>query len=339
MKALQVPSTQRLADLSLSDIQPPASPGRGEVKLRMKAVSLNHRDLFVATGYEVWQAPAGRILASDGVGIVAAIGPGVERLAPGQRVMTTILPRWISGPMTIEKRGGGLGGPGRDGVLAEEVVLPAESLVPVPDVFSDVEAAAFPAAGVTAWHTVTRAGSLRPGASVLVQGTGGVALFAIQLLVAAGARVIATSSADWKLARLRELGVAECINYRKNPDWDAEVLRLTDGQGVDHVIDIGGGSGSLLRSMSAIAVEGIVSMVGMIGGMRPEIDIGMVFQKNLRMDGVETGSRAMLEDMLAYCADRRIHPVIDQAFPLDSVREAFLHLERAEHIGKICIQF
>lgn len=338
MKAARIPPSYDLNELALVDAPEPAPPGPGEILLRMSAVALNYRDLLVARGRDRWRPPAGRIPVSDGVGVVAAVGQGVGRVRPGQRVMTTILPRWISGPLTADKREGGLGGPGCDGVLAEQVLLDAEAVVPVPDYLSDVEAATLPCAGLTAWHALTRAGSLRPGSSVLVQGTGGVALFALQLAVAAGAKVIATSSTEGKLEKLRELGAVATVNYRENRAWDAEVLRLTNGQGVDHVVDIGGAD-SLMRSMSAVGFEGIVSIVGLVGGMRAEIDIGVAFQKNLRLDGVETGSRAMLEDMLCFMQEHGIHPVIDTVFPLDAAREAFLRIENAAHVGKVCISF
>ena len=336
MRAIRIPASYALKDLEQVEVPEPADPKPGEVRLRMHAVALNYRDLLVARGVDRWRPPAGRIPASDGVGVVEAVGPGVERVRPGQRVMTTILPNWIAGPLTAEKREGGLGGPGRDGILAEKVVLSADAVVPAPEYLSDVEAATLPCAGVTAWHALTRAGSLRPGATVLVQGTGGVALFALQLAVSAGAKVIATSSADSKLETVRNLGAIATINYRKQPDWDAEVMRLTNGAGVGHVIDIGGGD-SLMRSMSAVGFEGIVSIVGLVGGMRAEIDIGVAFQKNLRLDGVETGSRTMLEDLSRWMEQHQIRPVIDAVYALDAAREAFSRMEDGAHVGKVCI--
>ena len=336
MQTVRIPPSYDLHDLTVVEAPDPPPPAAGNVLLAMQAVSLNYRDLLVARGHDRWRPPVGRIPVSDGVGIVSAIGPDVDRTMLGRRVMTTFLPRWISGPMTKEKREGALGGPARDGVLATRVTLPAESVVPVPDDLTDVEAACLPCAGVTAWHAVTRAGSHRRDATVLIQGTGGVALFAVQILLAAGARVIATSSSDDKLAKLRRLGVRDTINYRTTPHWDVEVLRLTAGLGVDHVIDIGGAD-SLARSMSAVAVEGVVSMVGVIGGLKAEIDIGVAFDKNLRLDGVETGSRAMLEALLAFIMGHRVKPVVDRVFSLAAARDAFLRLESGGHFGKICI--
>jgi NADPH:quinone reductase-like Zn-dependent oxidoreductase len=336
MRAFKIPASYSLKDLKQVDVPEPGSPGPGEICVIMEAVSLNYRDLLVARGQDRWRPPAGRIPVSDGVGIVDAVGLGVSRVRRGERVMTTILPNWIDGPMTAEKREGGLGGPARDGVLAERVVLAADSVVAVPDYLRSVEAAALPCAGVTAWHALSRAGSLSPGATVLVQGTGGVALFALQLAVSAGATVFATSSSEAKMRKLRELGAAATIDYRAQPDWDCEVLRLTGGAGVRHVIDIGGG-GSLRRSMSAVAVEGIVSIVGLVGGMTAEIDIGVAFQKNLRLDGIETGSRAMLEDFARWMEERRIRPVIDAVYPFDEAPKAFSRMEDGAHVGKVCI--
>jgi NADPH:quinone reductase-like Zn-dependent oxidoreductase len=338
MRAIKIPASYALNELECVEIPEPASLEPGEVRLQMHAVALNYRDLLVARGQDRWRPPVGRIPASDGVGIIEAVGAGVDRVRPGQRVMTTILPRWISGPLTADKREGGLGGPGHDGVLADKVVLNAEAVVPAPEYLSDVEAATLPCAGVTAWHALTRAGSLRPKATVLVQGTGGVALFALQLGVSVGADVIATTSADSKMEKLRELGANATINYRKHPSWDVEVLHLTSGAGVDHVLDIGGG-GSLKQSMSAVGFEGIVSIVGLVGGMRADIDIGVAFQKNLRLDGVETGSRTMLEDMVRWIQKHKIRPVIDSVYGFNSVRDAFARLENGAHVGKVCINF
>ncbi|MDP9015094.1 MAG: NAD(P)-dependent alcohol dehydrogenase [Pseudomonadota bacterium] len=302
----------------------------------MKAVALNFRDLMVATGHDRWRPPVGRIPGSDGVGVVQSVGPGTERIKVGQRVMTTILPKWISGPLTTQKREGGLGGPAADGVMAELVLLDASGLVPAPDYLTDIEASTLPAAALTAWHALTRAGSLRPDATVLVEGTGGVSLFALQIAAAAGARVIATSSSDAKLERLSEVGAAATINYLQRPTWSHDVLALTQGRGVQHAIDIGGAT-TLNQSISSVGMEGVVSIVGLVGGLNAEINLAEVFQKNLRLDGIETGSRSMLEDLLTWLDAKRLHPIIDKVFAFEEAEAAFRHLKAGGHMGKVCL--
>lgn len=316
----------------------PAAPLPGQVLVRVRAVSLNYRDILVARGFQRWQPPSGRIPGSDAAGEVIATGTAVARVKPGDRVMSTILPRWIDGPLTAQKLDGSLGGAHADGVLAEYVLLDAESVVPIPDYLSDVEGACLPCAALTAWHALSRADSLRPGATVLVQGTGGVSLFALQLAVAAGAQVIVISSSDQKLARARELGAIASINYRTRVDWDREVLRITNGQGVQHVIDVGGAS-TIESSISAAAFEGTVSIVGLIGGLDAKVDLSTIFIKNLRVHGVETGSRRMLEAMAAWMSERGMHPMVDRRFALDEVCAAFHYLAAAAHMGKVCVVF
>lgn len=336
MRVLEASPTFDLADLKPVERPDPPTPGPGQILVRMKAVALNFRDVMVATGHDRWRPPAGRILGSDGVGIVAAIGPDTQRIEVGQRVMTTILPNWISGPLTIEKRSGGLGGPAADGVMAEWALLDAAGVVLAPDYLTDAEAATLPAAALTAWHALTRAGSLRPEATVLVEGTGGVSLFALQLAAAAGARVIATSSSEAKLERLTGLGAAATLNYAKQPEWGAGVIALTDGRGVEHAIDIGGAT-TLNQSIVSVGMEGVVSIVGLIGGLNAQVNLAEVFQKNLRLDGIETGPRIMLEEMLVWYEAKRLRPLVDKVFVFDDAEAAFRHLQSGRHMGKVCL--
>lgn len=336
MRVLEASPSFDLSDLKPVERPDSPAPGQGQILVRMKAVALNFRDVMVATGHDRWRPPVGRILGSDGVGIVEAVGPATQRITAGQRVMTTILPNWISGPLTIAKRDGGLGGPAADGVMAERVLLAAAGVVPAPDYLTDAEAATLPAAALTAWHALTRARSLRSGATVLVEGTGGVSLFALQLAVAAGASVIATSSSDAKLERLTELGAAATLNYAKRPDWSANVLALTDGRGVEHAIDIGGAT-TLNQSISSVGMEGVVSIVGLVGGLKAEVNLAEVFQKNLRLDGIETGSRVMLEELLAWYEAKRLRPLIDKVFGFDDAAAAFRYLQAGRHMGKVCL--
>ena len=336
MRGLRVPLSHRLDDLAPTQGPVPAQPGPGQVLVQMKALGLNYRDLLVATGHDRWLSPEGRVLGSDGVGYVMAVGPQTDRLRVGDRIITTILPNWVSGPLNAEKRSGALGGPAADGVFAEVVLLSAAGLALAPRYLDDVQAATLPVAALTAWHALTRAGVLRPGAVVLVEGTGGVSTFALQIAAAAGAKVIATSSSESKLKRLRELGAEATVSYRDRPDWGRQVLELTGGRGVDLAIDIGGAS-TLQQSITAAAAGATVSIVGLVGGLTAQIDLADVFQKNLRLDGIETGSRTMLEEMIAWFETRKLIPVIDSCYSFNDGKRGFIHLRDGGHIGKICL--
>lgn len=337
MRQIRIPASFNLNDLVSSDVEAPPPPGQGEVLVRMAAVALNYRDVMVATGHDRWRPPVGRVPCSDGVGTVERVGNGVTRFAIGDTVLTTILPNWVSGPLTEEKRQGGLGGPAKDGVLSELALLHAEGLVHAPQYLDPVEAATLPTAGLTAWHALTRADALQPNATILTEGTGGVSLFALQLAVAAGATVIATSSSKEKLEKLFALGATAGVNYQEQSDWAEAVLALTGGRGVDLAIDIGGAS-SLNESIRATAMNGAVSVVGLVGGLDVTINLAEIFQKNLRLDGIETGSRSMLEAMIAWMEEKRIHPVVDRVFSFDQSSDAFRYLQSGKHMGKVCIK-
>lgn len=337
MLQLRIPASFDLNDLIPRECDDPRPPSRGQVLVRMAAVSLNFRDLMVATGHDRWRPPPGRVPGSDGVGTVVQVGDGVNRFAVGDLVLTTILPKWISGPLAREHFQAGLGGAMADGILSELVVLDADGLVLAPYYLDPVHAATLPTAGIAAWHALTRANALHPGVTVLTEGTGGVSLFALQLAVAAGARVIATSSTSAKLEKLRQLGASAVVNYQQ-PDWADAVLALTEEKGVDLAIDIGGAS-SLRESIRATALGGVVSVVGMVGGAEAKINVAEIFQKNLRLDGIETGSRTMLEEMIAWIEQKHIYPVVGRTFAFDRASDAFKHLQSGTHFGKVCISF
>jgi NADPH:quinone reductase-like Zn-dependent oxidoreductase len=336
MKVLEVRDPYGCDALQLVERAEPGKPGAGQILIRVRAVALNYRDLLVAKGIDRWRPPSGRVPASDAVGIVEAVGSAVRRVEVGQRVALAFLPRWIDGPLTASKLAGALGGATADGVLREFLLVDAESVVAVPDYLTDVEAATLPCAALTAWHAVSRAGTLDPKKTLLVQGTGGVSLFALQFAKAAGASVIATSKSDDKLELIVKLGAASGINYRRHPDWDRAVLDLTASIGVDHVLDIGGAD-TINRSVGAVRYEGVVSIIGLLGGLNATVDIGPIFIKNIRIDGVETGSREMLESMSAFMAKHRIRPVIDRVFALADAPAAFRYLDGGTHVGKVCI--
>jgi NADPH:quinone reductase-like Zn-dependent oxidoreductase len=312
------------------------APGRGEVLLQMRAAALNYRDTLVLSG--VWPAPAGRIPLSDGVGVVLDVGADVVRVKPGDRVAPIFYPYWTEGPITQDKLRVALGGRSGDGVLTQFKVVSQDAIVRVPSHLSDVEAATLVCAGSVAWHAVAELSPTLPGETVVIQGTGGVSLFALQFAALAGARVIVTSSSDEKLSRARQLGATETINYRADPEWDARVLELTDGRGADHIVEVIGGN-HLNRSINAARFGGTVSMVGVIGGVSGDVRTGEIMQKQVRVQGVEVGSRETFENMNRAIASSGMRPVIDRVFSFDEALAAYAHLASGSHFGKIGITF
>ena len=314
---------------------PTPKPGPGQVLVRIHATSLNYRDLLVAKGLYSRNLPLPLVPLSDGAGEVVEVGPGVTRVKPGDRVAPIFMQAWIEGGPTEEKAKSALGG-AIDGVLAEFVVLGQDRLVPVPDHLSFEEAATLPCAAVTAWHALFGEGSIKPGDTVLVQGTGGVSLFALQFARMAGARVIATSSSDEKLERVRELGASDGINYKTTPDWDRRARELTGGRGVDHVVEVGG-AGTLPRSLNAVRMGGRISQIGILSGAG-EVNPIPILMKNVHVQGIFVGSRAMFEDMNRAIGLNQLRPVVDRVFDFDEARDALRHMESGGHFGKIVIR-
>ena len=313
-------------------------PAAHEVLVRMRAVSLNYRDLLVVRGEGHWKPNAARIPISDGVGTVVEAGAGVTRVKPGDRVAPIFLPRWLDGELTAEKGDGALGGAAADGVMAELRVLDEQAVVRVPDHLGDAEAATLPVAALTAWHAVKRRCEVQPGDRVLVQGTGGVALAAIQFVHALGAEPIVISSSDAKLERARALGAGGTVNYRDQPDWEGEIIALTGGRGVDHVIETVGGE-NLNRSLRALKISGSIAFIGLLAGRAGQVETWQFVARNVRLHGIETGSREMFEEMNAFIARHRIAPVVDRTFAFDELPAALRHLEGGSHFGKIAIAF
>ena len=309
----------------------------GHVLVKMTAASLNYRDLMVVKGQYNPKLKRPMVPLSDGAGIVEEIGPDVTRFQKGDRVVGCFMQKWIEGPMTREKSGSALGG-AINGVLQEYKLFSEEGLLPVPPSLSDEEAAALPCAGVTAWHALFEHTPPVPGSSVLIQGTGGVSLFALQFAKVAGLRTVVTSSSDEKLERARSLGAHETVNYKRNPDWETEARKLTDGTGVDHVIEVGG-SATLPRSLKAVRVGGAVSVIGVLSGAEPNVTPRDILMNSVRVQGIYVGSRLMFERLNRAIDLHAIKPVIDRTFAWTEFKEALRHMEGQSHFGKICLRF
>ena len=315
--------------------RPEPVPGPGQVVLKMKAFSINYRELLVVNGVGRWRPPLGRVPVSDGVGLVVAAGTGVSRVKIGDRVSPIFYPKWLEGRVTAEKMEHALGGAAADGVLAEYTVFDDTSLVRVPAHLTDEEAATLPCAGVTAWNALLSFGNIMPGDSVVVLGTGGVSVFALQFAQFRGARVIITSSSDQKLARAKELGADAGIDYKVRPDWPTAIAELTGGAGADYVVDT---VGELKKAIRAVRLGGTVAFVGLLHGMTTEVDLVTFMGKSSRVEAVDVGSREMFETMNKAIAFHAMRPVVDRVFGFSELREALNCLKGARHFGKICLR-
>ncbi|MBD2683199.1 MULTISPECIES: NAD(P)-dependent alcohol dehydrogenase [Nostoc] len=334
MKVYEIQSNAGIDALALVH-RPEPKPAPGEVLIQVKATSLNYRDLLVAEGAYGAGQKYPLIPMSDGAGEVVAVGEGVTRVKVGDRVAATFFQDWIYGSLTREKMKSDLGG-GIDGMLAEYVVLHQDGLVILPDHLSYAEGATLPCAAVTAWHGLVTKGNIGAGDSVLLLGTGGVSIFALQFAKIHGARAIATSSSDEKLARVKQLGADETINYKTTPDWEKQVYQLTNRIGVDHVIEVGG-AGTLPKSLQAVRIGGRVSLIGVLSERGSEIDPMPILFKSLTVQGIYVGSREMFEAMNQTIQHHQIKPIIDRIFPFDEAREAYRYLKSAAHFGKVVI--
>jgi NADPH:quinone reductase-like Zn-dependent oxidoreductase len=312
------------------------TPGPGEVLVRLAAVSLNFRDLLMTKGMYNPKLKLPIIPVSDGAGEVVATGAGVTRFKPGEKVIAAFMPDWVDGPADEAKGKSALGG-GGVGLLAELAVLPEHGLVAVPPHLTMEEAATLPCAAVTAWNGLFEHVRVKPGDTVLVQGTGGVSIFALQFARLAGATVIVTSSSDKKLARAAELGASEGINYKTTPDWDKKVRALTGGDGVDTIIEVGG-AGTLAQSIRAIKSGGYICLIGVLSGVGGEVNPMPILMKSIRVQGIFVGSRTMFESMNRAITASQLRPVIDRVFDFDHAPQALEYLESAAHFGKIVIK-
>jgi NADPH:quinone reductase-like Zn-dependent oxidoreductase len=314
--------------------RPEPEPGEGEVVVRMRAWSLNFRDLLLIRGEYNPKLKRPMVPLSDGAGEVVKTGAGVTRVKTGDRVFAAFMQKWIGGEPDEGALRSALGG-AVDGVAAEYVVFDQAGLVPIPDYLSFEEAATLPCTGVTAWHALISEGHLRPEETVLVQGTGGVSIFALQFAKLMKSTVIVTSSKDEKLERARKMGADAVVNYAENPEWHKTVRDITSGRGVDQIIEVGG-AGTLGKSMRAVRPGGIIHVIGVLSG-RGDIDFTPVFMRNLRLQGIFVGSREMAEDMCVAMTAHELRPVIDRVFPFGAMREALHYMETGAHFGKIVV--
>ena len=336
MRVFQVEGDWSRENVRLS-ARPEPQPGPGEVRLAMRASALNYRDLLVPLkGYGARMKALPLILLSDGVGGVDAVGAGVATVKPGDRVCPLFFQSWLAGDPDDERLGRSLGSE-LDGTMADFMVLPEHGVAPAPAHLDDVEAATLPTAALTAWRAIVTEGRVRPGETVLVQGTGGVSLFALQFAKCAGAFVIVTSSSDAKLERAVALGADATINYQTTPEWGRRARELAGGNGIDHVVEVGG-QGTLPQSLRAVRAGGTISMIGVLSGGTMDARLGLVVTRHVRLQGITVGSRDDFVAMSAAIARHRLRPAIDRVFAFTELPQAMDHLAAGRHFGKVCIR-
>jgi NADPH:quinone reductase-like Zn-dependent oxidoreductase len=337
MKVFQVANNWSRQSMVL-DQRPVPHAARGQVRLKIRAAALNYRDLIVPDkGYGSRMQALPLLMLSDGMGVIDEVGEGVSGWQLGQRVCPNLLQSWIGGEPDDDKFLRGLGCE-IDGVMAEHIVVDAQSLAAAPAHLSDVQCASIPTAGVTAWRAIVSEGRVKAGDTVLVQGTGGVALFALQFAKMLGAKVIITSSSDDKLAKAKALGADEGINYTSNPEWGKAAKALNGGRGVDLVVELGG-ENTLNQSLRAVRTGGTISLIGVLSGSKLSSPIGLVVTRHVKLQGITVGSADDLRDMFRAIELHRMVPVVDQVFAFDQLHAAMNHLASGRHLGKVCIDF
>jgi NADPH:quinone reductase-like Zn-dependent oxidoreductase len=315
---------------------PEPRPGRGEVLVKVHAVSLNYRDLLMIRGQYNPKMALPRVPFSDGAGEVVEVGEDVQTVAVGQRVAGIFMQNWLDGPSTAERSQGALGGD-IDGMLAEYVVLPQSGVVEIPAHLSYAEGATLPCAGLTAWNALLNATQVKPGDVVVTQGTGGVSIFALQFAKLMGATVLGTSGSDEKLERAKTLGLDAGLNYRKSPDWAKWVLAQTGGRGADLIVEVGG-AGTFGQSVQAVRIGGTVAQIGVLSQSDQPLPIAPLLHRQIRVQGIYVGSRSQFEGMNRAISATRLRPVVDRIFSCDQVRDALITMEHGSHFGKIVIQ-
>ncbi len=335
MKAIRLRSPGGLGNLAVADIDPAAAPGVGEIRVQLHASSLNYHDYGVCSR-DGWQAD-GRIPMSDGAGVVEAVGAGTTEFAAGDHVVSCFFPTWQDGPATIGNFKT-VPGDGVDGYAREAVTVAATAFTQAPKGFSHAEAATLTTAGLTAWRALVVEGGVKAGDTVLVLGTGGVSIVALQFAKLMGASVVATSSSDEKLERVRALGADHTVNYKRHEDWGVRVRDWTGGRGVDHVIEVGG-PGTLPQSIAAVRVGGCISLIGVLTGRGGEVPTAALMARQARLQGIIVGSRREQVDMVRAIEATGYRPVIDRSFALEQIADAFRFQASGAHFGKICLEF
>jgi NADPH:quinone reductase-like Zn-dependent oxidoreductase len=336
MRAYQLPKGGAGIDALVKVERPDPKPSYRQVLVKVKACSLNFRDLGIVRGSYRMPVRENLIPLSDGAGEVVETGLGVTRVKVGDRVAGCFFQRWAGGEAPPDVHASALGG-GIDGMLAEYAVLEEDGTVKIPEHLSLEEGATLPCAGVTVWHAMMEHAKLIAGQTVLLQGTGGVSIFGLQLARAMGIGVIITSSSDEKLARAKALGASHGINYVTTPDWEKAAQRLTGGRGVDHVVEVGGAA-TFARSFGAIRVGGKISMIGGLSGPATELNPGLIFARRANVQGISVGSMQMFEAMNRAIAANGIKPVLDKVFPFDEAQAAYRYMAAGAHLGKIVIR-
>jgi NADPH:quinone reductase-like Zn-dependent oxidoreductase len=335
MKCHIIPSPKGIESLRLVD-RPDPMPGPRQVLVRVRATSLNYRDLITLEGQSARAAPKPDLIPlSDGAGEVVAVGPGVTRVKPGDRVAGCFMQKWVGGAIDEAAQASAMGG-AIDGMLTELAVLEEDGVVRLPRHLSFEEGATLPCAGVTAWHALVEIGNIKAGDIVLVQGSGGVSIFALQFARMFGARVIATSGSPAKAERLKTMGAEAVIDYRATPEWDQEALKLTAGRGVDITVEVGG-AGTLPRSFMATRVAGRIAVIGLLTGAGAQVDPMPILRRNLRVQGLYVGNRQMFEAMNRAIEAGGLKPVIDKVFAFAEAKDAYRHMKSQNHFGKIVI--
>jgi NADPH:quinone reductase-like Zn-dependent oxidoreductase len=335
MRAYQLPKGGAGIDALVQVERPDPKPAYRQVLVKVKACSLNFRDLGIVRGTYRVPVKENIIPLSDGAGEVVAVGPGVVRVKVGDRVAGCFFQRWFGGESTAEVHASALGG-SIDGMLADYAVLEEDGVVKIPPHLSLEEGATLPCAAVTAWHAMVEHAKLKAGDTILLQGTGGVSIFGLQFAHAMGVRAIITSSSDEKLDRAKKLGAAFGINYKTTPDWEKAAMEFTGGAGVDHVIEVGGAA-TLARSFGAIRVGGKISMIGGLSGGATELNPGLIFSRRANVQGISVGSAQMFLALARAIEVNAIKPVIDKVFTFAEAREAYRHMASGSHFGKIVI--
>lgn len=337
MKAVVVRTPGGLDRLEIQNLPDPGQPKPGQIRVAIHASSLNFHDLLVANG--AIPADDARVLMSDGAGVVEAVGEGVTEFKPGDHVVSGFFPQWLDGlPFDAVGNFRGTPGDGIQGYAAEFAVRAATDFTLAPRGWSHAEAATITTAGLTAWRALVVDGQLKAGSTVLVLGTGGVSIAALQIAKAMGASVIATSSSDSKLEQALSLGADHGINYRNTPDWGKAVLKLTEGHGVDHVIEVGG-PGTLAQSIKAVRVGGHIALIGILTGRQGDVPTAVLMAKQARLQGLIVGNRRHQQEFVVALEKTGIRPVIDRSFPLEQLADAFRFQESGNHFGKIVVEW